>query len=389
MLIKMFIAVIKNTRNFIFPLLLLFSFVSCKTTEPLKESPKKETILEEQPEIWHAIPELSGLSVRYILKVNDTLYLSGVEENKNYKGIVYKTGNGKEWIKLKDFYKAVGPIAVNGDSLYILSDSLYKYTIPTGSWKGICQPAPLNSDVKAVSEMIFLNNELYAMQTYFTNVIATYKIHFDGSIEDLPVYKGRSYGGAKFIKNNASDNWCYVRGQYHCAGFFKFEGNVFTKLDSGLTKEEWSSPPAHSAAMRNDTLFAGFKYPAVIKMYTDSRWQNYTDTLPHSQSAFLFKPPIKTETTTIAFFENRMFAGTQAIGVLEWIPGKGWKPISEGLIRDETASQGIKDLFRPVVFLETIGEKLLAAYGEPGYAPWGRTGVYIYNLYRKEREAVQ
>ena len=351
---------------------MLFNF-GCKKSPTENDNDKNEPTKNK----WEIVPELSTLSIRYILKHNETLYLSAVESGKNYKGIIWKTSNGINWTIVRTFEKVIGPMTTNGDTLYCLGDSLYRYIIPINKWENVCQPSPLTSDPEAMGDMIFVKDELYAMQSLFADAVATYRIGFDGTVNSLPVYHGREFGGAKFIKSKTEiKETVYVRGQYYKYGFFTFDGNVFDPLKDGLTEFEYYNPPTNSLALKNDTLFAGFMYPAVVKRLINNQWQNFTDTLPYSSSAFQFNPPIKTETTAITFVENRMFVATQSIGVLEWEDNKGWKQISEGLIPDPLINNGYKDLFRPVVFLETINGILIAAYGKPGYAQWGEYGVY-------------
>ena len=99
---------------------------------------------------------------------------------------------------------------------------------------------------------------------------------------------------------------------------------------------------------------------------------DYTDTIPYySKDSLLYY----SEPTEIAFVKERMFISTNRLGVLEWNKEKGWIQISTGLI-----DSGADKLYRPVVFLESINETLIAVYGEPGYAPWGGLGVYKLKL---------
>lgn len=362
-------------KHFLSVVLISFALLNIGCKKELTEPVINTEELKQSK--WEVVPELSNLSVRYILKHNETLYLSAVESGKNYKGIIWKTSNGINWTIVRTFEKVIGPLTINGDTLYCLGDSLYRYIIPINKWENVCKPWPLTSDPGAMGDMIFVKDELYAMQSLFADAVATYRISFDGTINSLPVHYGREFGGAKFIKSKSEmKETVYVRGQYYKYGFFTFDGNVFSPIKDGLTEFEYYNPPTNSLALKNDTLYAGFMYPAVVKRLINNQWQNFTDTLPYSSSAFQFNPPIKTETTAIIFVENRMFVATQAIGVLEWEDNKGWRKISEGLIPDPLINNGYKDLFRPVVFLENINGILIAAYGKPGYAQWGEFGVY-------------
>jgi len=355
----------KVLTGFLFFISLFIISISCDTTEP--QPPPDDKITK-----WEIIPELADMDVRYILKHNNTIYLTAVQ-GIEWRGIIWKTTDGENWSIVRKFNKAIGPLTTNGDTLYCLGDSLFRYIIPLDKWENICQPYPLNTDVQAVSEMIFLDYELYALQNRFTPG-ATYKIHFDGSIEDLSIYYNY-FGGAKFIKKNINDDWCYVRGIYYSGGFFLFNRFTFTKLKDGLSHESWLYPPSNSMEIKNDTLFAGFRYPGTIKyLDNNSIWRDYTDSIPcNRDSVFLYR----IEPTEITFINETMFISTDELGVMKWKNGEGWSDLSEGL---KTYNVANVKLFYPIVFLENINENLIAAYGAPGYAAWGGVGVYRLKL---------
>ncbi|MGE5457831.1 MAG: hypothetical protein ACM3RX_05715 [Methanococcaceae archaeon] len=261
---------------------------------------------------------------------------------------------------------------MHGDTLYCLGDSLFRYIPSLNKWESVCKPEPLTSDPQSTSEMIFLKDKLYAMQTYFANAADTYEIHFDGTVHELQMWRQNGYAGAKYIKPAGDCGWCYVRGQYYCGGFFTFDGTAFTELKNGLTSEEWNRPPTNSMAIKNDTLFAGFRKPGSIKYLNNGTWTAYTDTLPLSKNKNLKLSWLRAEPTAITFVKNRLFAATHILGVLEWVKGKGWVLISDGLVKIPPPDMD----YDPVVFLESINNTLVAAYGQPGYAPWGGVGVY-------------
>lgn len=364
---KIFFIICHSSHFNFFSLILLITFLfftsSCNNlTEPPPDDKKTK---------WEIIPELAEVDVRYILKHQTTVYLTGLFTGRAYRGSIWKTHDGENWTMLRTFEKAVGPLAINGDSLFCLGDSLFKYIIPTDNWVNVCRPWPLTSDVQAVSEMIFLKNELYAMQTYFSDAVQTFRIYFDGTIEDIPVL-GYTYGGAKFIIKTEDAPFCYVRGQYHKGGFYSFDGKIFTKIKNGLSDKEWMYPPTNSMEIYKDTLFAGFKFPGLIKYLDNNTWKTYTDTLPFNKVG---QNLYYTEPTEIVFVNERMFVSTDALGILEWTKDFTWAPLSEGL-----RAYSWVDLYHPVVFLESINSTLIAAYGAPGYAPWGGTGVYKYEL---------
>jgi hypothetical protein len=339
---------------------------SCdKPTEPLPTEDKKE--------IWEVIPELAEIDVRYILKHDNTIYLTGLATGREYRGAIWKTSDGENWTMLRTFSKAVGPLALNGDSLYCLGDSLFRYFIPLNKWENVCQPYPLNTDVQAVSEMFFIDNELYAFQNYFQPG-STYMIHYDGTVDDLSLfYKYTSF--SKMIKKTPTDNWGYVRGMYHSGGFFVFTLEGFSVLSDGLTQQVLLKPPSNSMEIKNDTLFAGFRYPGIIKYLDESNvWRNYTDSIPTTR---LDATALYVEPTEISCLGDRMFVSTDIYGVLEWKKDHGWIDMAEGL-RTYDWSNGM--VFYPIVFLENINNTLIAASGAPGYAAWGGCGAYKYKI---------
>ncbi len=367
--ILFFLTLLLNLNFNFFSIILLIAFLtltsSCSTpTEPPPDDKKTK---------WEIIPELAEADVRYILKHENTLYLTGLFTGREYRGSIWKTTDGENWTMLRTFEKAVGPLAINGDSLFCLGDSLFKYIIPTDTWENICQPWPLNTDVQAVSEMFFLDNELFAFQNFFQPG-TVYKINFDGTVDDLSNQYGY-VGASKMIKKNINDNWGYVRGMYHSGGFFKFDINGFVYLIDGLELQVILKPASNSMEIRNDTLFAGFRYPGIIKYLDESNvWRNYTDSIPTTR---LDASSPYVEPTEISCVGERMFVSTDIFGVMEWKKGIGWIDMADGL-RTYDWSNG--KVFYPIVFLENIGNTLIAASGAPGYAAWGGYGVYKYKI---------
>lgn len=356
----------------IFVVLTMYIFMGCNNVS--------DPPTTQEPETWQPVQQLSHLSVRYMLKHNNVLYLSAVDPIKEPKrknfGLIFKTTDGIRWEKIKEISWRVGPLAMHGDTLYCIADSIYRYSVNSDKWSTAGPFTLWSGDIPSFGEMIFIKDNLFIMQTLFSGMVSTYKAKFDGTFEEMIPYNGHTYAGAKCIKKPGVEDRCYVRAQYYCRGFFTFDGNVYTKLDNGLSPEEIAYPPTNSMCFKDDTLFAGFKFPGRIKYLDNGTWKNYTDTLPYSPSAHLFRPVIRTEPTAIAFVKERLFLATHSWGVMEWKKDKGWVNISKGLLDIE----GEKELYRPVVFLEAVNGVLVAAYGEPGYAPWGGYGVYTYRV---------
>lgn len=354
-------------------ILLIFG---CNTTDPLQKV--------NDNRFWESIPEFSMYDIRYIIQHDDKLFIAAVDpsvsnSDAHGRAVIWETSDAVTWERIKSFHYDIGPLTFHGDTLFCLSDSLYKYHATIG-WRTICKyKGFMNADPSSMGDMTFFKDKLYVMQSVFLEMLAIYRLDYDGSFEELKPLFGSSFGGAKFIKRyHKGEEELYIRPNYFCPGFYRFDGSKFIMLWDGLRKEELKGSPANSLALRNDTLFAGFKYPASIKILVDNKWQQYTDTLPSSKSAFRFRPALKTQTTAISFAGNRMFVATDPLGVLEWSKGKGWTRMSDGLALLEP---GIKDVYDPVVFLEYFKGKLIAGYGTPGYAQWGGKGISVYKLY--------
>jgi hypothetical protein len=177
------------------------------------------------------------------------------------------------------------------------------------------------------------------------------------------------------IKKTPTDNWGYVRGMYHSGGFFVFTLEGFSVLSDGLTQQVLLKPPSNSMEIKNDTLFAGFRYPGIIKYLDESNvWRNYTDSIPTTR---LDATALYVEPTEISCLGDRMLVSTDIYGVLEWKKDHGWIDMAEGL-RTYDWSNGM--VFYPIVFLENINNTLIAASGAPGYAAWGGCGAYKYKI---------
>ncbi|MDP2365924.1 MAG: hypothetical protein Q8M94_19405 [Ignavibacteria bacterium] len=359
----LFLNSLLNLNFFSLISLITFLILTSSCSSPTEPPP------DDKKTTWEVIPELADMDVRYILKFNNTLFLSGLFTGREYRGAIWKTTDGENWTMLRTFEKAVGPLATNGDTLYCLGDSLFRYIIPLKVWENVCQPYPLNTDVQAVSEMIFFGNTLYAFENYFATA-GVYKIDFSGNVENLaPFYMYTKF--AKMIKKNVNDMWCYARGRYHSGGFFIFTLEGFSVLSDGLTQQVLLNPPSNSMEIRNDTLFAGFRYPGIIKYLDEANvWRDYSDSIPTTR---LDATSPYVEPTEISCMGDRMFVSTDIFGVMEWKKGIGWIDMAEGL-RTYDWSNG--KVFYPIVFLENINNTLIAASGAPGYAAWGGNGVY-------------
>jgi hypothetical protein len=359
----------------------------------------KQDIIPPTPPLqepqWRLVSQFATLDIRYMIQQEGTLYLSGIDpavtqttviNNKTYyvgdRGLVFSTIDGIKWEKLRGFHLDVGPMTFNGDTLYCLaSDTIFRY-LPNRQWQATWATPPPMAYAAEVADIIFYKGILFGMAIPGT-VKQTYRINPDGSYAELLVDQGvYQYTGAKFLKKSPlnGEEIIYVRPKWTDGWFYRFDGNLFIKIVDGLSADEMQyGSPSNSMIIKNDTLFAGFKFPGNIKIFINNKWQIYGDTLPNPESANVIQPNIvRTEPTAIAFLGDRMFVATHSMGVLEWTGEKKWKQISKGLVPGTLPNIVDSTLYAPLPFLEAFNGKLIAAYGKPGYGPWGGLGVYVY-----------
>jgi len=351
--------------------------------------------IDSQKNNWKIISVFEKLDIRYMLQHNNRIYVAAVNpfysdrDTNAARGMIFESKDALTWRKIFSTKYNVGPMAVHGDSLFfICQDSIYYYLADQGV-RGKFKPPPRVSLPAEIGDMIFYKGNIYFMGAI--TAPETWCLYPDGSYEMIKtILNITSVGGAKFIKlYQGGLEKVYVRAMYGIFSttiIWEFDGSLFRRIENGLTQAEKDiSNPSNSLAVRHDTLFAGFKSPATVKILVNDTWQTLTDTLPYSKSAFQLNPVLRTETIAITFYGDRMFVSTQSVGVLEWLPNKGWVQMSDGLI-EHPPIPGVtnKDLYVPVVFLEAFNGYLLAGYGVPGYAPWGAGLSGDYGLYSKK-----
>ena len=120
---------------------------------------------------------------------------------------------------------------------------------------------------------------------------------------------------------------------------------------------------AHDIAWKDDTLLAGTS--GVVKKYVNNQWPVLGDSLPLTPQKF------RPYATAIAVYGNRVFVGTNYVGVLEWKEGNGWNQVGDGLPR---FSDGYYDA---ISYLVVFQGKLIAAYGSG--KPWRSSGHGLYS----------
>ena len=362
---------------------------------------KEELILPVQTVTkWNVVPALASIDVRYMIQHNNVLYLTAVDPKARLicdsglchfiddRSLVYKTTDAVTWTKIAGFKKTIGPMTFHDDTLYCLADDSIHRMLPSGEWQTAFATPPRLGDASADGDIVFIRDTLYAMQTLFANAAETYRVHPDGSYEE--VLSGPDgmlhFSGSKYIKTvRNGKEFIYVRpiyGLWATRTLFLFDGYTYSHIDNGLTDNELFGG-SDAMVIKDDTLYVGFGgrvAPGVIKSFVGNQWIQFYDTIPSSHSAYLVTPVLYAQPTAIAFAGDRMFVATNSQGVIEWKQKDGWVRISEGLKPGNVAGLQEPDLRYPLPFLQYFKGKLVAAYGKPGYAPWGETGVYTYNL---------
>lgn len=340
---------------------------------------------------WEVVPEFVNLDIRYMIHFKDELYAAVVnyQGDSLYKGAVLKTSDGDSWSLVKTFNEGIGPMTVEGDSLYVNSDHFIHKMDANGNWVikfGVpwqIAEAGLNGD------MIFLNGNLYVSQTRLTGYM--YMVTPDSQWKSIynPPGSENGIGGAKFLKVKKGNNeTVYLRRRFDVQSIIStFDGNVVIDINQGLSQKAHG---INSLTIHNDTLFAGFKElpsgSSGVIMYLDKTnvWKLYHDSLPNSPSAFHYIPPLTTLSTVILFVNQKVFVATEVFGVLVWSSNNEWQTLNEGLMLQQIIPLN-NNLYNTISFLEFFHGKLFIGYGNPAYT-WGtaiagpRTGLLRYEL---------
>jgi hypothetical protein len=338
---------------------------------------------------WEVVPEFIGLDIRYMLEFNGDLYAAVVNYKSDtvYRGAVLKTSDGNGWSLVRTFNEPIGPMTVENDSLYVLSNKFVHKMDKSGVWV-IKYGVPWQiADAELNGDMVFLNGQLYVTQTRFTGFMFTVtsdsiwsQIYLFG-IESSPI-------GAKFLKfRNNNVDLAYLRPRYGVESYLSiFDGKSVFFLKKGLPPNSYG---VNSMAIKNDTLFAGFKQlpeqSSSVILYLDNTntWNLFLDSIPNSPSAFNYLPPFITMPTEILFFDNRIFIATEAYGVLEWKDRIGWQVINNGL-KYLTGKRDDEQIYETISFLRNYNGSLFVGYGNPAHS-WGTyTSFNQKGLYRKK-----
>lgn len=351
-------------RFFLSAIIAAFAFLSGCSTEPqpVKDEEQKE------PHLWQEVAGFSNISVRYLVKNDNALFISGYDP-ADKSGYLYKTTDGENWELIKRFPpNKAGLLAFNGDDLYIFSDSLYKYT-PDNKLSTVCYFQGINFPMDWM-DMVFIHDTLYIAADYFVHGI--YKLKFDGTYVELPAspYGYYGWGTSKFIKDPSGNDIVYARPQYYNRQFYTFNGSKLSYCTDGLVESSKDNEIVNSMAFKDGNLYAGFSHPTIVMVYLTNSWFPYTNELPAIDDE-----DYESETTALTFYGERLFAATNYLGVMEWSANRKWIDLSDGLRHDDVRTA----LYEPVAHIEYFKGHLFAAYGGVVNSVyfWGdETGVY-------------
>lgn len=357
----------KQTKMIIFILLVLLG--SCKEngTGPIPP-------VETEPR-WEVVPEFINLDIRYMIEFNGDLYAAVVNYQADtvYRGAVLKTSDGNSWSLVRTFSEPIGPMTVENDSLYVLSNNFVHKMNKNGTWV-IKYGVPWQiADAELNGDMVFLNGELYITQTRFTGFM--FKVTKDSLWIQIYLFGNESSPiGAKFLKfNNNNVELAYLRPRYGIESYLSiFDGKTVVFLRKGLPSNSYG---INSMAIKNDTLVAGFvripDYASSTLLYLDNTntWKQFLDSIPNSPSAYNYLPPFISTPTELLFVNNRIFIATEVFGVLEWMEGKGWITKNYGL-KYLSGKRKEEQLYETISFLRCYKGLLFVGYGNPAYT-WG------------------
>ncbi|MCK9409338.1 MAG: hypothetical protein M0R68_09400 [Bacteroidetes bacterium] len=369
-----------------FSFLLLFANIvgSCKDTSVNPPPPLA------QNHQWVEVPEFVNLDIRCMIHFNDELYASVVHYQGDtvYPGAILKTTDGNTWRLVKTFTETIGPMTVENDSLYVMSDHFIFVMDVIGNWN-IKFDVPWDmAEAEWIGDMVFLNGNLLVIQTRFTGYM--YHVSRDGvwkKVISPPALDG-SIWGAKFLKiKKDGKDVLYLRPSFNGNGitFFRFDGVNFIRMQNGFSN---SAVGFNSIVFHNDTLFAGFRpnshSSGIISFWNGDEWKMYGDSIPNNRYAPYFIPPLITMPTAIIFIGNELFIATDVHGIFSKKYGEPYKTLNKGLLMSQSYSADM-GVFNTISFLEHFKGNLFVGYGNPAYM-WGtlisgpRMGLLKYRL---------
>jgi hypothetical protein len=321
--------------------------------------------------LWEEVEIFKTSDIRYMKIFNGRLYVSAVNYTSSeiLSYLVY-TKDGENWDTLKTFSNDIGPFTFNGDTLILIETGMIWEYHSSFGWK---KKYELLVAAWLTRDIIILNNELYLFENRYISIS-------NNTISQI----NTSETVSKFVKHKTDNKEIgYTIPYYVFNGYpLKFDGKEFFVLDQGISNKEHSLPNYPAITINQDTLYAGFNTPTMIKRHCNGIWENVFDTLVFPQNESYQGTELSIIISAIHIENDHVFVGTKQNGIYVW-KNNEWKSISEGL--KQTIAQKIK-YYTPIIYLEYFREYLFTAYGEPGFAPLhnGR-GLfkYKYNLNEK------
>ncbi len=375
---RMISLVIINTF-WLYKILLYPSFIGCT------ETPNSPISIQPEETMWKEVPEFNHCDIRYMIQFNSELYATVVNTNSagQYRWALLKTGDGNSWSIVKTFSEEVGPMTVEGDSLYVLTDHFIHKMNKLGEWVVKFGLPWQIADAEANGDMVFLNGDLYVAQTRFTGFL--FAVSPDSQWQRIYYPDGLENGHAvaKFLKSKKDGvEFAYIRTRYGVGSYFATLINDSIKyMHNGLLNDPMGF---NSMTIHNDTLFAGFEFDnpksSVVVYWSNNGWRLYFDSLPNSKTAFNYLPPSITIPTVILFVEDDLLIATTILGVLKRNGNNGWKKMNFG-IKLGSGETIQTERYISISFLEFYKGVVFCGYGNPAYM-WGssifgpRVGLY-------------
>lgn len=325
--------------------------------------------------VWQVVPEFENYDIRYIIEFKDELYCAVmiVPSSAEARSAVVKTSDGETWTTVRRFSEAIGPMAVNGDSLYVLTDHFVHRMDAQGEWVQRFGVPWQISDAQLNGDMAFLNGNLYIAQTRMTGYL--FMVTPDSIWTQLFPYGFEiSPSIARIVPfRNGNSDAAYCRSIFSSNSVISiFDGKTLTDISTKPSKDAFGN---NAITMYNNTLYAGYhdrvnnKSGAVYQLTNDMKWLLYHDSLPNAPFANDYDTPMVTHPISILFLDNRMIVGTESYGVFIVNDTLGWISLNSGL-KMHPVKTANGQLYEAIVFLNAYKKYLFAAYGYPAFS-WG------------------
>lgn len=351
----------------------LVSLITALITGGCNESAVDQPIAKIEKD-WNEVPEFKNLDIRYMIQFKNELYASVVYNQGDtlIAGAVLKTSDAKTWSLVRTFLESVGPMTIENDSLFIMSDHYIHAMNSRGEW-GIKFEVPWDmADAELVGDMAFLNGTLFVVQSRLTGFM--YGVSPNGvwkKISSPPAIDGRLWG-AKLLKYISSGREILFLRPRSGEGIilFQFDGVTLTSMQNGLPR---TLDGFNSMVIHKDTLYAAFQ-PGVysssaIYRWIDGEWILFGDSIPNGKYSLDFIPPSFTIPTAMLFVNDDIFVATDVFGIMRKKPHGSFLSLNSGLFLSPYYTVEF-ERYNTISFLEYFNGYLFAGYGNPAYM-WG------------------